>query len=475
MARMYYERLSDESAGYLEAEGSRRRAHTAMILIFEGGPLATPEGGVDFARIREIVQARLPELPRLRSRLRRVPLDGHPVWVDDQDFNLDHHLRHSSLPRPGTHEQLSRTAARIAATRLDRSRPLWDCWVIEGLEEGRFALILKMHKALANLEGADLLRCLLSEEPDRLGHLGRSRAKPRPAPSPVELFMREVVGGFSPSRRAIARAMRLLQPGRASRELREQASVMLQVMGYRLRPASESPFDGNLGPHRAFAVQEVPLEVVQRMRHSLGGTVHDGVMTLLAGALRRFMAERHVSPTTVDLRALTPVLEGDGEGAHPWIVELPIWEPTFIARHDLVTEQTRRMRAGADATPAEVLSAGSDWNASRLFVIGARSLKAIDTGQMAVLLSPGPRRALFLEGARLRECYGILPLQDSSALGVTILSYAGSLFFAFNGDPDIVPDLRRLRDALDSEVSAVVGEVESVGPKLRAVASSAGE
>ena len=158
MARIYYERLSDECADYLENESSRRREHTAMILIFDSGPFATKEGGVDFEKIRGIVNARLPELPRLRAKLRRVPLDGHPVWVDDQEFNLDFHLRQSSLPRPGSHKQLCRTASRIAATRLDRSRPLWDCWVLEGLEGGRFAMILKMHKALAHLEGADLLQ-----------------------------------------------------------------------------------------------------------------------------------------------------------------------------------------------------------------------------------------------------------------------------------------------------------------------------
>ena len=175
-----------------------------MTLIFESGPLATAEGGVRFDRIRKAVEACLGDLPRLRSKLRRIPTDGHPVWVDDAEFNLDYHLRQSSLPRPGNAEQLSRTTARVAAGRLDRSRPLWDCWVIEGLENDRFALVVKMHKALAAEEGSDLIRALLSANEEPANATPRSY-KPRPAPSPIELFASEVLRRWSPSRRFFSR------------------------------------------------------------------------------------------------------------------------------------------------------------------------------------------------------------------------------------------------------------------------------
>ncbi|MEM9175543.1 MAG: wax ester/triacylglycerol synthase domain-containing protein, partial [Myxococcota bacterium] len=344
MARVYYERLSEESAHYLDSEHSRRREHTAMILVFEGGPLATPEGGADYARIRQIVEARLPELPRLRTKLRRVPIENHPVWVDDREFNLDYHLRQSSLPRPGNHDQLCRTASRIAATRLDRSRPLWDCWVIEGVEGGRFALVLKMHKALANLEGADLFRALLSADPEATAP-PPARFSTRPAPSPVELFTSEVLARWSPSRRAWGRAIGLLTtPGRARRQVGQRAANVLKVMGYQLRPASESPFDGNLSPHRAFAVQEVELARVQAIRQALGGTVHDTVLTILTGALRRFVETLRVSPTAVDLRGVTPILAASREAARAWVVELPVWEPSGEGRQEILAEQTRRIR-----------------------------------------------------------------------------------------------------------------------------------
>ena len=441
-----------------------------MILIFDAGPLATEGGGVDFDRIREIVSLRLAELPRLRRKLRRVPMDGHPVWVDDSEFNLDYHLRQSSLPRPGNHDQLCRTAARIAASRLDRSRPLWDCWILEGLEDGRFALILKMHKALSNLEGADLFHAILSTSSDpATGSAGHYN--PRPAPSPIELFAEEVIKGWAPPRRALARGLHLFQqPGRARRELKNQAETVLRVMGYKLRPAGESPFDGNLGPHRSFAIQEVELDAVQQIRSALGGTVHDAVLTILSGALRRFVDERHISPVTVDLRAVTPVLDEDGIEAQPWIVELPIWEQSPVERHELVCDQTRRIRSQQDVASGDVLASGSEWNAARLFVIGARAIKGINTGQLAILQSPGPQQPLYLDGARLEECYGILPLQDSSGLSITVLSYRGSLFFAFNADSDIVLDVQRLRDALDTEISEIRGAIAAQGSRLRAVA-----
>ncbi len=469
MARVHYERLSDESTEILERESSRRREHTAMILVFEPGAFATESGGVDFERIRRNVEARLPELPRLRAKLRRVPIEGHPVWVDDQEFNLDFHLRHSSLPRPGSQLQLCRTAARIAAGRLDRSRPLWDCWVLEGLEDGRFALVLKMHKALAALQGADLLRALLDPDPDAEAP-SPSRALVRPAPSPIELFNEEVIRRWSPSRKAVSRALRVLEsPAQLQGAVRRRLRSGLRVLGYQLRTTGESPFDGNLSPHRSFALEQVSLEDIQAIRHALGGTVHDVVLSVLSGALRRFGERRHISPATIDLRAVTPILSSDGASARAWVVELPVWEATGRARQSLLVDQTRRIRAEQDVASAEMLSGESSLNTARLFAIGARAIGRIEHGQLAVLESPGPKYSLYLDGARLLECYGILPLQDESGLNVTVTSYDGSLFFAFNADPHIVDDVRELRDAIAPEVDALLTECDGRQRSLRAV------
>ncbi len=442
-----------------------------MTLIFETGPLSTPDGGVDFERIREIVASCLGELPRLRSKLRRVPGDGHPVWVDDAEFNLDYHLRHSSLPRPGNVPQLCRTTARIAAGRLDRSRPLWDCWVVEGLEGGRFALIIKMHKALAAASGADLIRSLLSPDEERFT-ASRSRYRPRPAPSPVELFAQEVLRNWSPSRRWLSRGLHLAtHPGKAGQALRGRGRDMLRILGYAIRPSTESPFDGRLGPHRTFEMLEVSLDELQSVRRAIGGSLHDLLLALLTGALRRFVQTRLTNPVTVDLRAVTPVLDAEGRHARAWVIELPLWEADPVERIRLVREQTRRIRSEENVASGERMASASEWNGSELFSIGARAVPSLEHGQIIVLKAPGPRNPLYLDGARLEACYGTLPLQDSCGLGVTALSYTGRLFLAFNADPEIVPDLEELRRCIPEEVAALVAAASSQPRKLRAVSA----
>ncbi|MBY0400705.1 WS/DGAT domain-containing protein [Myxococcota bacterium] len=477
MARVYYEPLDEESAKSLAVETSRRRSHTGMILIFESGGLATPEGGVDFARIRELVASRLPELPRLRSKLRWVPIEGHPIWVDDGEFDLDYHLRHSALPKPGSRDQLSKTISRIGASRLDRSRPLWECWVLEGLEGGRFALVYKIHQALDREEGADLLRAILSESGER-AEVVPPRLSARPAPAPVELFLNEIVRDWNPSKRALRQVLGVIRhPRRASDGVQERARGLLKVLGYRLRHPSRSPFDGNLGPHRAFALHALDLETVKQVRQALGGSIHDCVLTILTGALRRYLEDRRISPVTLDLRAVAPVLEADGSSARPWTIELPIWEATPAARHERVHEQTRRLRTQTDAAPGETLVAGHDWTTSRRFALGARAIGTLEGGQLAILQSPGPQQALHLDGARLEECYGILPLRDGSGLNATVVGYAGGLFVMFNGDPDLGIDVRQISDALGAELAELAQTGASAagrGRFLRAVGAGAG-
>lgn len=471
MARMSYERLSRESTAFLEEETSRQRAHTAMVLVFEGGPLVRRDSGVDFKRLKSVFETALGDLPRLRSKLRRIPGDGHQVWVDDAEFNLDYHLRQSSLPRPGTQRQLEKTAARIAAGRLDRSRPLWDCWVLEGLEKKRFALIVKMHKALAAYAQADLLKMLLSISTDR-SEVAIRPFRPRPAPSPLELFGEEVIRSWSPSRKAVARGMEFMtHPGREIRRVRNQARSLLQALGYALRPASESPFDARLGPHRSFAFSEVPLESIQEVHHALGGSFHDAVLSLVAGALRRFFEGRLVNPVTIDLRAVTPVMSAAEDAAAPWIIELPVWEASAAERMRIIREQTKVHRKHSGAASGEALTSGEDWNASHLFAVGTNAVEHLALGQIVVLQAPGPQKSLYLDGARLESCFGILPLRDESGLCVTAISYDGSLCLAFNSDTEIVPDLPDLRDAIQAELDEMSQIPKKSGPTLRALSA----
>ena len=217
-------------------------------------------------------------------------------------------------------------------------------------------------------------------------------------------------------------------------------------------------------------------DLVRRTIGPEGGVItsHDGVLTLLAGALRRFVADRRIHPVSVDLRAVTPILVADGTRARSFTVELPIWEDDPAQRHAIVREQTRRIRVEEDVAMGDTITDGREWNATRLFAIGARALRRIDTGHIGVLQSPGPQQPLYMDGAELRECYGIFPLQDHSGLGVTVLGQAGRLFFAFNADTNRVPDFERLAEALDDEVEAIVRATSSARPTLRAVGGRSG-
>ena len=157
------------------------------------------------------------------------------------------------------------------------------------------------------------------------------------------------------------------------------------MLGYKLRPTGESPFDGILGPHRSFAVQEIDFAMVQAMRRSWGGSIHDSVLTIICGTLRRFMIDRYINPVSIDLRALTPILDRNGEAAHSWTLELPLWEERPAERHGLLRDQTRRIGIEEDVATGDSISAGSEWNASRLFAIGARAVKYVGTGHIKIL------------------------------------------------------------------------------------------
>jgi WS/DGAT/MGAT family acyltransferase len=444
MARTHYERLSERSAATLANETPLSFAHASSIHVFEAGPLATAEGGVDFAAIRRAIEARLHRVPRLQQELLWVPMEGHPIWVDDESFNLGYHLRHTSLPRPGGFAQLEAMAARIMAQRLDRSRPLWECWVLEGLEGGRFALILKTHHCMADESAADLLEVLLSpdaEEPAPEPPVWI----PRPRPSARELVSQEILRQARLPRRALDRAQRLASdPERLGREIKAKATRAAELLGYSLRRAMDTPLNGAIGPHRRFKGVAIPLDEARAVRRSLDAKLLDVILSTITGAVRSYLEERLVSPAAVDFRVSTPVglAEGrSGERMAEWVIDLPVWEKDSVGRLQEVHEATRRQAEARGAVPASMLLEGDTWFGGRLLALGARSLESSTPVNMTVINAPGTQVPLFFQGARLVETYGQVPLRDHHALGIAVTSYDGRLFFGLNADFDLVPDL----------------------------------
>ncbi len=456
MARTSYDRLSAESADSLARETPRWYAHTATTLIFDAGPLATAEGGVDFEAIREAIEARIHRAPRYRQRLKWIPFENHPVWVDDRDFNLDYHLRHTSLPRPGGPEQLKRMSARIKAGRLERSRPLWECWVLEGLADGRFAVIVKNHHCmLGGAAGAELLEVLLSPDPaDPI--VPGPVFRPRPAPSAFELATEEVVRRARLPRRALRRLRAI---GRDSESLSavvtDRGRTLARMLGYSLRGADETPLSGRTGPHRCFDQLVSPLADARAIRSAFGASIHDVVLAAVTGAVRSFLMSRLVNPAALDFRVSMPMRteeERPGRRVTKWVVDLPVWERDPAKRLEQIRAQTRRLAAATPIREARALSGETEWRATRLLTVGARSVSRRSENHLTLVNVPGPQQPLYLRGARLLEAYGQTPLAENHALSISVMSYDGKLCWGLNADFDRLHDLDRMASALASSL-----------------------
>jgi len=452
MPRYFYERLSDRSAGYLANETPRTFAHASSIQVFESGPLATADGGVDFEAISSAIAARLHQVPRLRQELIWIPIENHPIWVDDENFNLGYHLRHTSLPRPGGFAQLEAMAARIMAQRMDRTRPLWECWVLEGLTGGRFALIMKTHHCMVEEAGADLLEVLLSASPDATDPEPPT-FQPRPRPSARELVVEEVVQQAKLPRRAFERLRGLIsERHQLGRELTAKATAAAELLGYSLRPPIGTPLNGLIGPHRRFKGVAVSLDDARFVRRAMDAKMLDVILTAVAGAVRSYLKERLVSPAALDFRIATPVglaAGRSGERAAEWVIDLPLWEKDPVVRLQQIRQATRKLSESKGTVPASALLEGDVWFGGRLLSLGARSLASHMPVNMTLINAPGTQVPLHFKGARLLETYGQVPLREHHGLGIAVMSYDGRLFFGLNADFDLVPDLDVFAVALE--------------------------
>lgn len=473
MPRYSYDRLSHESAGFLERESSRRFQHSGATLIFEPGPLATEDGGVDFAAIRSAIESRLHRVPQYRRKLRWIPIEDHPIWVDDREFNLDYHLRHTGLARPGGQAELKQVAARVQSQRLDRSRPLWESWILEGMAGGRFAFVMKTHNAMVDGVGADLLQVLLSPDPEE-NYEAPPLFRPRPAPSAAELVRDELLRQARLPRRILRRFRSFVEEtDDLGSELRRRADAIARMAGYTLKHLPETPLNGEVGPHRRFDHLWLPLEEAKGVRSELGGTVHDVILTVVAGAVASYLRAHHVSPATLDFRVAVPMSLRSGErneGVEEWILELPIWERDPVRRFQLVRERTESLNEENPAIGAKTLFSAAGWTSSRMIALAARSIRGAAV-HLSVTNVPGPQVPLYLKGARLVEAYGKVPLRHNGGLGIAVLSYDGKLCFGFNADFDLVPDLDVFTEAIRASFEELVREADRRGRPIALVRS----
>jgi WS/DGAT/MGAT family acyltransferase len=302
----HQERLSALDAAFLEIETENAPMHVGAVAIFAAGPLARPDGGIDVEAIRALVEPLL--VPRYRQRIARHPLTGHPSWVDDPRFNLHYHLRHVALPAPGDERLLKRLAGHVLSLPLDRSKPLWELWVVEGLADGRFAIITKTHHCMLDGVGAaELMTASMSASPDVAPRKPR-RWRARPAPSALQFVAGDLRRGLAGALGGVAAVPRaVVRPRETLRSLRDGVAALTDALGAALDPASPTPLNVEIGPHRRFDWLRFDLADVKEVKNRLGGTVNDVVLACVSGALRRYLRAHGQDVRHIDFRAMIPV------------------------------------------------------------------------------------------------------------------------------------------------------------------------
>ncbi len=454
MTHYNYERLTALDDFFLICESPTTPMHVGSATLFQTAALSTATGGIDVDRIRQYTASRLHLMPRYRQRLARIPLEQRNVWVDDPHLDLDYHVRHTSLPKPGDEAQLKQLAAQIFAQPLDLTKPLWETWVVEGVEGDRFALLFKVHQCMIDgVSGADLLAVLLSPTAD-LSITAPPPWIPRPIPQRAELLRDEIVERIRVPMSFAAHVLR--HPFVAASEIGDALGALGESLAPTLRSATPTPLNQAIGSHRRFDWAAMDLAAIRQVKDALDGTVNDVVLATVAGAVRTFLRRRGVDVSAVTFRVFVPVslrsaLEHGtmGNRVAGWIVDLPIGDRDPRQRFLQIRNTTRGLKQTNHARGAEVLSEIAEWTSGSLLGMTMRlAAQATLPFNLVVTNVPGPPGPLYLLGSPMEAVYPLVPLFVNLGMGVALFSHAGKLFWGFNADWDVVPDLQVFVEAL---------------------------
>jgi diacylglycerol O-acyltransferase / wax synthase len=463
------DRLSPVDASFLHQERSASHMHVGALVIFEG-PAPSRE---DFAGH---IHSRLHLVPRYRQKLAFPRFEmGRPFWIDDPRFNLDYHVRHTALPSPGSIEQLRGLAGRIFSQRLDRSKPLWEVWLVPGLEDGRFALISKTHHSLVDgISGVDISTVLFDLEPVPKEQPAEDDGwTPEPEPSQAELVTEGLKGLLQTPVGLAGRAVGALRsPGRTAAEAREAAEGLGEVLWAGLNPAPDVPLNVPIGPHRRVWWVQQELADFKRIKDALGGTVNDVVLAVVAGALGRWLRTRGVRTEGLELHALVPVSirSEDEKGALGNRIAamrgpLPVYAQDPVERLRIVREAMGGLKESKQALGAEVISGLERFAPPTLLAMASRVNFSTRLFNLIVTNVPGPQFPLYLLGREMEELVPIAFLPEDHALAVAIMSYNGRMDFGLLADYDAMADLEVFARLLEESLEELLAAASSPEPE----------
>jgi diacylglycerol O-acyltransferase len=454
------ERLTTIDASFLYLEESDAPMHVSGVLLLD-----PPAGGLD--AIATLVEARLPLVPRYRQRVVEVPGRlADPVWADDPDFDVNYHVRQSALPRPGTEAQLLDLVSRLTSRPLDRRRPLWELYLVEGLSGGRIAVITKTHPALVDGLGAvDIAQVLLDPSPDAAAP-EILPWRPRPLPSGGELLrasLSEYVQRPSAAVESLGGAVTDVRATMA--RLGGAASGFVRAARSAVFPAPNSPLNASRGRQRRVAVARADLEDLKAVRRAHGGTVNDVLLTVVTGALRDWLLSRGAAVVaSTSVRALVPVsVQGDeqeapGSRVASYLVDLPVGEPNPRVRLARLSYAMRGVARSGRSVGADTLIALTGFAPPTLHALGARAAKGLSRRMFNLVITnvPGPQVPLYAAGARMLEVFPVVPLVRGQGLSIGMTSYDGRVYVSLNADRDTVGDVDLLADLIEQELAELV-------------------
>lgn len=462
MQDFFYDRLTQQDHAFLLYENPNAPMHVGSVQLFPAAPLRQngEDGapGIDLERFEAYVLSRLHRMPRYRQRLAYTPVEGHPIWIDDARFNLHYHVRHARLPRPGDERLLKRMVGRIFSQHLDRGKPLWEMWLIEGVEGDRVALVSKVHHCMVDgVSGVDLLRVLLTPAPTN-SVTAAPRWLPRPAPTATQLARDEALRVLhAPIGAATSVLDWLRDEDEARTRLTRRIASFGRVAGGGGALASRTSLNQPLGPYRRTDWLAMDLRVLRAVAKQLGGTLNDVVLSITAGGIRRFLKRtRQEDVRRLDFRVLAPVSlraaaeRGKlGNRVSAWIVPLPVDERDPLRRFERVRATTAELKLSHAALAGDTLLQLSEWTGTGLLALGARLMELTVPFNLVVTNVPGPRDELYLLGAPLLESHPLVPLLGNLSSGIALMSYRDTLSWGFTADWDTVPDLHALVLAIE--------------------------